>query len=181
MDELRREWTPFDALVRSYAVTREARYLAYYYAIWRFARGQAGFEHGSASQLLGPRDCRHQLRFEPASRGLGYRCGRMVSLVSRGPELAALEAVLAESQAPKQIEQVRSPRPRALLIHLPRPFATAGRRHAVAMVLVFGRDYDLQHARVFRWPWWLCKRVDQRTGFRWKKPALATAKLDHRL
>ncbi len=164
--ELRREVDTLGRLVRSYVVTREARYLTYYYAILAIREGdRPELEHVSPASYW-DRVIAGEVRFEPPVEGRGVSMrSRMVSLGFQGPELAALEAVLAESQALKQIEQVAFAATQGLYDPFAQAFASAGRRQAdLAMGLVFGRDYDLQHARVSVALARLLQEVDQRTG-----------------
>ncbi len=164
--ELRREMDTLGRLVRSYVVTRETRYLTYYYAILAIREGEKpAVEKGSAASYW-DRVIAGETAFEPPVDGprISMR-SRMVSLGFQGAELAALEAVLAESEALKQLEQVAFAATQGLYDPTTRAFVSDGQPHPdLAVKLVHGQEYDHQHARVAVAVARLLEQVDQRTG-----------------
>jgi two-component system sensor histidine kinase/response regulator len=164
--ELRREVDTLGRLVRSYVVTRETRYLTYYYAILAIREGEKpAVENGSAASYW-DRVIAGETRFEPPADGprVSMR-SRMVSLGFQGAELAALEEVLAESEALKELEQVAFAATQGLYDPATRAFVSDGQPQPdLAVKLVHGRDYDQQHARVAVAVARLMEQVDQRTG-----------------
>ena len=164
--ELRREKDTLRRLVRSYVVTRETRYLTYYYAILAIREGEKpAVENGSAASYW-DRVIAGETRFEPLADGprVSMR-SRMVSLGFQGAELAALEEVLAESEALKELEQVAFAATQGLYDPATRAFVSDGQPQPdLAVKLVHGRDYDQQHARVAVAVARLMEQVDQRTG-----------------
>jgi hypothetical protein len=88
----------------------------------------------------------------------------MVRLGFQGAELAALEEVLAEADALKQIEQVAFAATQGLYDPLPRLRLRRAAPPQLAVKLVHGLDYDRQHARVAVAVARLMEQADQRTG-----------------
>ncbi len=164
--ELRHEMDILARLVRSYVVTRETRYLTYYYAILAIREGEKpAVENGSAASYW-DRVIAGETRFEPLADGprVSMR-SRMVSLGFQEAELAALEEVLTESEALKQLEQVAFAATQGRYDPATRAFVSDGQPHPdLAVKLVHGRDYDQQHARVAVAVARLMEQADQRTG-----------------
>ncbi|WP_079434358.1 hybrid sensor histidine kinase/response regulator [Zoogloea sp. LCSB751] len=166
VEELRRETDTLSRLVRAYAATGETRYLTYYYAILAIREGEAPAIQDDDGATFWDRVIAGQARFVPG--GFGPRLSmrsRMVALGFQGPELAALEKVLAETEALKAIEQVAFAATQGLYDPGTRMIVSEGvPQPEVAMKLVFGRDYDRQRLRVATAVTDLMQRVDQRTG-----------------
>ena len=164
--ELRHEMDILARLVRSYVVTRETRYLTYYYAILAIREGEKpAIANGSAVRYW-DRVIAGETEFEPPLEGARVSMrSRMVRLGFQGAELAALEEVLAEADALKQIEQVAFAATQGLYDPLTRTFVSDGQPHPqLAVSLVHGLDYDRQHARVAVAVARLLEQVDLRTG-----------------
>ncbi|MBN8283335.1 response regulator [Zoogloea sp.] len=164
--ELRHEMDILARLVRSYVVTRERRYLTYYHAILAIREGEKpAIANGSAVRYW-DRVIAGETEFEPPLEGARVSMrSRMVRLGFQGAELAALEEVLAEADALKQIEQVAFAATQGLYDPATRALVSDGQPHPdLAVKLVHGRDYDLQHARVAVAVARLMEQVDQRTG-----------------
>ena len=165
VDDLRRETDTLTRLVRSYAVTGEIRYHAYYYAILAIRDGSQPAVVDSEPATYWDRVIAGLTVFVPRSDGLRMSLrARMIALGFDGDDLAAFDGVLAEAEALKAIEQVAFAATQGLYDPLTGNSVTAGvPRPELAVRLVHGRDYDIRRARQAGAVAELKRRVDERT------------------
>ena len=165
VDDLRRETDTLTRLVRSYAVTGEIRYHAYYYAILAIRDGSQPAVVDSEPATYWDRVIAGLTVFVPRSDGLRMSLrARMIALGFDGDDLAAFDGVLAEAEALKAIEQVAFAATQGLYDPLTGNSMTAGvPRPELAVRLVHGRDYDIRRARQAGAVAELKRRVDERT------------------
>ena len=166
VDELRREMDTLTRLVRSYAVTRETRYLTYYYAILAIREGEKPPIVDSEPATYWDRVVAGTTPFAQSRTGAGVSLrARMVALGFDGAELEALERVLAETEALKALEQVAFAATQGLYDPRRRDFVSEDEpRPELAVTLVHSREYDVKRANVATAVAELKHRVDIRTG-----------------
>ncbi|WP_374244268.1 response regulator [Zoogloea sp.] len=166
VDDLRREMDMLSRLVRSYAVTGEPRYLTYYYAILAIREGERPPVVDDHPATYWERVLAGTTPFVQRDAGPGVSLrARMIALGFDGAELEALQAVLAEAEALKAIEQVAFAATQGLYDPKTGAFVSEGvPRPDMAIRFVHSRDYDIQRARMAQAVAALKERVDRRTG-----------------